>query len=226
MDIHNNDFALSLSKELILRVVDAMGAFLSDENLAGILASFTGGTICNDYGWKGVISDGMYFRTVVVRNPQPFKVKHVRLISGRNSPDYSFDIENVHTEDPDKLGEMILDIWNARITDVRKKFATTRTVVLIKGDDLSTVSVFEEDALKFLPEDYEWEWNQKGNLEGYLKGSDVKKFTWQPHGSQFTVTTVVPDNRLKLRIRRPPLLNRDEVLTQLRFDPSWIEVVK
>ena len=168
----------------------------------------------------------MAWSAKTVKNKNPFCVKHVRLISGRNSPDYSFDIENVHTEDPDKLGEMILGIWNARITDVRKKFATTRTVVLIKGDDLSTVSVFEEEALKFLPEEYEWEWNQRGNLEGYVKGSDAKKFTWQPHGAQFTVTTTVPENRLKLRIRHPPILDRDAVLSQIEFDPSWIEVVE
>ena len=168
----------------------------------------------------------MAWSAKTVKNKNPFTVKHVRLISGRNSPDYSFDVENVHTEDPDKLGEMILNIWNARITDVRKKFATTRTVVLIKGDDLSTVSVFEEEAQRFLPEDYEWEWNQKGNLEGYDKGTDVKRFTWQPHGSQFTITTKVPDNRLKLRIKKPPVLDRDEVLASLKFDPSWVEIVK
>lgn len=111
------------------------------------------------------------------------------------------------------------------MTDVRKKFATTRTVVLIKGEDLTSVSVFEEEACKFLPEDYEWEWNQKGNLEGYVKGTDIKKFTWQPHGSQFTVITKVPEGRLKLRIRQPPHLDREGVLRQLKFDPSWIEIV-
>lgn len=226
MDIYNKDFVSQLSKELFFSLVDSMSDVLSENKFAKILAACGNTTVCNAYDWSGVVVDDSYYRTVVVWNPQPYTVKHIRLISGRNSPDYSFNIENVHTEDPDKLGEMILGIWNARITDVRKKFATTRTVVLIKGEDLSTVSVFEEEALKFLPEEYEWEWNQKGNLEGYLKGTDVKKFTWQPHGSQFTITTNVPDNRLKLRIKRPPLLDREEVLEQLKFDPSWIEIVK
>ena len=220
-------FAMELGKELIYLLATRNPPTLEGSDWEQIFARCVGAQWApSNVGLDDVQLHQMAWSAKTVKNKNPFKVKHVRLISGRNSPDYSFDIENVHTEDPDKLGEMILDIWNARITDVRKKFATTRTVVLIKGDDLSTVSVFEEDALKFLPEDYEWEWNQKGNLEGYLKGSDVKKFTWQPHGSQFTVTTVVPDNRLKLRIRRPPLLNRDEVLTQLKFDPSWIEIVK
>lgn len=56
--------------------------------------------------------------------------------------------------------------------------------------------------------------------------TNVHRLTWQPHGSQFTIMTNVSDNRLKIRIRRPPLLDRDEVLTQLKFDPSWIEIVK
>ncbi|MDO5320110.1 MAG: hypothetical protein Q4G65_15905 [bacterium] len=220
-------FAMELGKELIYLLATRNPPTLEGSDWEQIFARCVGAQWApSNVGLDDVQLHQMAWSAKTVKNKNPFKVKHVRLISGRNSPDYSFDIENVHTEDPDKLGEMILDIWNARITDVRKKFATTRTVVLVKGDDLSTVSVFEEDALKFLPEDYEWEWNQKGNLEGYLKGSDVKKFTWQPHGSQFTITTVVPDNRLKLRIRRPPLLDRDEVLTQLKFDPSWVEIVK
>ena len=220
-------FAMELGKELIYLLATRTPPTLEGSDWEQIFARCVGAQWSpSNVGLDDVQLHQMAWSAKTVKNKNPFKVKHIRLISGRNSPDYSFDIENVHTEDPDKLGEMILGIWNARITDVRKKFATTRTVVLIKGDDLSTVSVFEEEALKFLPEEYEWEWNQKGNLEGYIKGSDVKKFTWQPHSSQFTITTNVPENRLKLRIRRPPLLDRDEVLTQLKFDPSWIEIVK
>jgi len=170
----------------------------------------------------GVACNNVFLKTIVWKIRCPHQVRHV---------DLTYCISDAATlpigrDDENALGAMVLGIWNARMTDVRKKFATTRTVVLIKGDDLSTVSVFEEDALMFLPEEYDWEWNQKGNLEGYVKGTDVKKFTWQPHGSQLTITTNVPDNRLKLRIKRPPRLDRDEVLGQLKFDPSWIEIVK
>lgn len=220
-------FPMELGKELIYLLATRNPPTLEGSDWEQIFARCVGAQWKpSNVGLDDVQLHQMAWSAKTVKNKNPFKVKHIRLISGRNSPDYSFDVENVHTEDPNQLGEMILGIWNARITDVRKKFATTRTVVLIKGDDLSTVSVFEEEAVKFLPEEYEWEWNQKGNLEGYVKGTDVKKFTWQPHGAQFTVTTNVPDNRLKLRIRRPPLLDRDEVLTQLKFDPSWIEIVK
>lgn len=219
-------FAMELGKELIYLLATRNPPALEGSDWEQIFARCVGAQWTpSNIGLDDVQLHQMAWSAKTVKNKNPFTVKHVRLISGRNSLDYSFDVENVHTENPNILGEMILGIWNARITDIRKKFATTRTVVLIKGDDLSTVSVFEEEALMFLPEDYEWEWNQKGNLEGYLKGTDVKKFTWQPHGAQFTVITKVPDNRLKLRIKRPPLLDRNEVLTQLKFDSSWIEIV-
>ena len=220
-------FAMELGKELIYLLATRNPPTLEGSDWEQIFARCIGAQWTpSNVGLDDVQLHQMAWSAKTVKNKNPFKVKHIRLISGRNSPDYSFDIENVHTEDPNQLGEMILGIWNARITDVRKKFATTRTVVLIKGDDLSSVSVFEEEAFKYLPEEYEWEWNQRGNLEGYIKGSDVKRFTWQPHGSQFTITTNVPDNRLKLRIKQPPLLDREEVLSQLKFDPSWIEIVK
>lgn len=220
-------FAMELGKELIYLLATRNPPTLEGSDWEQIFARCIGAQWTpSNVGLDDVQLHQMAWSAKTVKNKNPFKVKHIRLISGRNSPDYSFDIENVHTEDPNQLGEMILGIWNARITDVRKKFATTRTVVLIKGDDLSSVSVFEEEAFKYLPEEFEWEWNQRGNLEGYIKGSDVKRFTWQPHGSQFTITTNVPDNRLKLRIKQPPLLDREEVLSQLKFDPSWIEIVK
>lgn len=227
MDILGGAFALRLARGMVFHLLRAMGDSVSDADWAGLFVEAMETGVRNDeFGWCGICRGEAYYRTVSVWNPCPHQVKHVRLISGRNSLDYSFDIENVHTEDPNQLGEMVLGIWNARITDVRKKFATTRTVVLIKGEDLSMVSVFEEEALKYLPEEYEWEWNQRGNLEGYVKGTDIKKFTWQPHGSQFTITTNVSDNRLKIRIRHPPLFDRESVLAQLKFDPSWIEIVK
>lgn len=220
-------FAMELGKELIYLLATRNPPTLEGSDWEQIFARCIGAHWTpSNVGLDDVQLHQMAWSAKTVKNKNPFKVKHVRLISGRNSPDYSFDVENVHTEDPDALGKMVLDIWNARITDVRKRFSTTRTVVLVKGDDLSTVSVFEEEALKYLPEEYEWEWNQKGNLEGYIKGSDIKKFTWQPHGSQFTITTTVPENRLKLRLKRPPQLKRNEVLEQIKFDPSWVEIVQ
>ncbi len=220
-------FAMELGREIVYLLATRNPPALEGPDWERIFVKCVGARWTpSNVGLDDVQLHQMAWSAKTVKNRNPFDARHVRLISGRNSPDYSFDVENVHAENPNRLGEMVLGIWNARVTDVRKRFVTTRTVVLIKGDDLSEVSVFEEETVKFLPEEYEWEWNQRGNLEGCEKGSDVKRFTWQPHGAQFTISTRVPDNRLKIRIRHPPLLNREEVLSQLKFDSSWVEVVR
>ncbi|MBR4170090.1 MAG: hypothetical protein IKR48_00400 [Kiritimatiellae bacterium] len=225
--ILTEEFGRKLACERFKLFLEKMDANISDCEWRRIFASCIGGEerISSD-GWINVIRGQKAWSAKTVKNKNPFTVRNIRLISGRNSPDYSLDIENVHAEDPNRLGEMILGIWNGRITEVRKKFTTTRTVVLIKGEGLETVSVFEEEALRFIPEDYYWEWNSHDNLEGYERTTDKEKFTWQPHGSQFTISTTAPDCRLKLRIRKPPKLNKNDFLAAIKFDPSWIEVVE
>lgn len=190
----NESFAHGLATELAGQVVGMSGAVFDEYDFAMFLAKhFEGAKIVWTEDGVGVAWNNCFLKTIVRKIRCPHQVRHVDQTYCIND----VAIPNIGRSDENTLGAMVLGIWNARITDVRKKFSTTRTVVLAKGEDLSTVSVFEDEALKFLPEEYEWEWNQKGNLEGYLKGTDVKKFTWQPHGSQFTVTTNVPEQRLK-----------------------------
>jgi len=159
------------------------------------------------------------------KNNTPFDVKLVRLISGRNSPAYSYEVSDVKGLPNDELGGKILSIWNGRVAEVRKKFSTVRTVVLIKGNALSEISVFETETVMFDASEYFWQWNERQNLEGYEKATKSHRFSWQPHGSQFTVIEDVPEKRLKLRIKRPPLVRQDAVLKSVAFDESWIEIV-
>lgn len=220
-------FALALGREIVYALATRQPPSIEGPDWEQIFARCVGAQWRpSNIGLDDVQLHQMAWSAKTVKNNNPFTTKHVRLISGRNSLDYSFDVANVHVEDPGKLGKMILGIWNERISEVRSRFATTRTVVLIKGPDLTTLSVFEEEALRFEPSDFYWEWNSNNNLEGYVKGTDVKRFTWQPHGSQFTISTNVPENRLKLRIKKPPTVDHDEFLKAIRFDPSWIEIVR
>lgn len=164
-----------------------------------------------------------------VKNANPSKAKRVRLISGRNSPAYSFDDKKIKDVDPDELGQKVLSIWNTRVADVRKKFLHVRTVVLIKSDDLLEVAAFELDTSLFAPENFKWSWNEDDNLEGFEVRPDkteIHKFTWQPHGSQFTIIEEVPADRLAIKIRKPPELDKEAVLKALEFDESWVQVIK
>ena len=150
----------------------------------------------------------------------------VRLISGRNSPVYSYGGTIDTSADPNELGGQILEIWNERVSAIREKYKNLRTVVLVKSNDLSTVAVFEFDTIRYDPELFDFEWNNNGNLEGFVKGTRDKHFTWQPHGSQFTILESVPDKRLIIKVRKPPALDRDKVLDALGFDKSWVTVIQ
>ena len=146
----------------------------------------------------------------------------IRLISGRNSPDYSFDSAvDRRKHNPNEVGSMVLEIWNARVREVRAKFENLRTVVLMKGEDLHTAAVFEFDTDMFIPGDLAWEWNTNGNLEGRMLSTNQHKFTWQPHGSQFTIVEEVPVDALRLQFKQPDSLPLKAVLEQVGFNSSF-----
>ena len=154
-----------------------------------------------------------------------FEIHHVSLTNTLHLP---MDFDKAVSEcaaDPSKLGAMILGAWNKSLSIICG-FDEERFSVLFAGMDSPCAVFFEVPIIPFEFSEYDWDWNEDDGLDGYVKGTGVQRFTWQPHGSQFTITTAIPDNRLKLRIRQPPRLDREEVLTQLKFDPSWVEIVK
>jgi len=49
-------------------------------------------------------------------------------------------------------------------------------------------------------------------------------FTWQPHGSQFTILRIVPAAARKFRIaRNVPVIEFEHILRLARYCDSWIE---
>jgi len=154
------------------------------------------------------------------------KLKKVRLISGRNSPVYSYGSTIDITADPNEIGQMVLDIWNERVTSIREKYQNLRTIVLVKSDDLTQLAVFEFDTIRYDSELFDFVWNKNGNLEGYIKKSKVKQFTWQPHGSQFTITEPVPEDTLILKLKKPKNLDKTEILKAIGFDKTWVTIQK
>lgn len=179
----------------------------------------------SNIGLDDITYRGMAWGAKTVKNKKPFTAKTVRLISGRNSTIYSFGDSGVTSQDPNPLGAKVLSIWNERVASIREKFPVLRTVILLKADDLTEVSVFETDTVRYSEEDYHWQWNDNDNLEGLSKETNNHVFTWQPHGSQFTIIETIPGDRLKLRIRKPPAIGREQTLKALEVDDSWIEIV-
>ena len=151
----------------------------------------------------------------------------VRLICGRNSPIYSFGEEEITTNaDPNHIGKMVLDIWNERVSGVRQIFKFVRTVVLVKSKDFSDFLIFETDTIRYDPELYYFVWNRIGNLEGYLKSDHIHKFTWQPHGSQFTIIEQIPENRLHVQIKKPITVDKSVILKSVGYSKDWIHILE
>lgn len=150
----------------------------------------------------------------------------VRLISGRNSPVYSYGGAIDTSADPNLIGGQVLEIWNERVSSVREKYKNLRTVVLVKSDDLSQLAVFEFDTIRYDAELFDFRWNERENLEGFNKSTKRKQFVWQPHGSQFTIIEEVPNNTLILKLKQPEPLNKDKVLKTIGFEKSWVTIKK
>jgi hypothetical protein len=219
------DFSFILGKEIIYLLASKGKAILEGSEWEAIFASCIGAEWKpSNVGLDDVVLGNTAWGAKTVKAAKPSKQTKVRLISGRNSPVYSFgDTIDTHAN-PNLVGKSILEIWNERVSAIRVKFQNLRTVVLVKSDDLTEVVVFEFDTIRYDPELFAWEWNRNGNLRGVEKSTTQHRFTWQPHGSQFTIIEEIPVERLVIRIRQPKTLNKEDVLNALGFDKSWITV--
>jgi len=224
------EFAFNLGREIVYLIGSRGTSRLEGEDWEEIFARIVGANWKpSNVGLDDVVLQQTAWGAKTVKTQSkkgPSSVSTVRLISGRNSPVYSFGDRQVSECDPDELGEKILSIWNERVAGIRKLYKHLRTIVLIKSDDLLEVAVFEFDTILYPPENFKWKWNKKNNLEGFRIDSKQHTFTWQPHGSQFTIIEKVPPDRLSMRIKKPPYLDRDAFLKAIHFDASWIEIIK
>jgi len=221
------DFGYKLGEEIIYIHATKNKPTLEGEEWEQIFARCIGAEWKpSNVGLDDVVLGNMAFSAKTVKNNNPSKAKKVRLISGRNSIVYSFGEDKVANVDPDKVGEQVLSIWNERVSSIREKFSNLRTVVLLKGPNLEEVGVFEFETIRYDPELFFWGWNDRGNLEGYEKSTRKHVFTWQPHGSQFTIIEDVPDELLIVKIKKHGKADRETILKGVGFSQDWIEVYK
>jgi hypothetical protein len=219
-------FPIDLGREIIFLLATKQTASLEGEDWEAIFAK------CINAQWKpsNVGLDDVLLKQTAwsaksVKHKKPANCETVRLISGRNSPAYSFGVDEILKQNPRNLGEMVLDIWNERVAAVKKNYQLLRTVVLIKSDDLLELAVFEFNTEMYDPNSYDWSWNKNKNLIGTSKNTGNHSFTWQPHGSQFTIIEEVPNSKLAIRLKQPLALDRDSVLRAIGFDDSWVQVL-
>ncbi|MBO4555525.1 MAG: hypothetical protein J5706_02105 [Elusimicrobiales bacterium] len=176
-------------------------------------------------GIADVSKDKLCWSAKTVKQKDPFSCKSVRLISGRCSPDYSYGITDPHS-DIQKTGTAVLQIWNERVNIANDNYSQARTSVLIRSYDMLSYCLFEEDTRRYRTSDYTWKVNPNGNLIGMDNKSGNICFTWQPHGSQFTIHSSVPENCAKFTVKAPPVLKKDEILESLCFNESWVKILR
>ncbi|GBU10350.1 hypothetical protein AwWohl_14880 [Gammaproteobacteria bacterium] len=198
---------------------------IDGEDWGDIFANAIDGVHLNSpIGLADVILDSMAWSVKSVKNGKPHSVKSVRVISGRCSPDYSYGINNPH-DDIEKTGRAVLGIWNERINIAKDKFEPLRSTLLIRNPDTLEFTLFEHELQRFNTNDYVWSSNKNGNLEGRERNTNAHKFTWQPHGSQFTILYDIPLSAKRFKIKRPPILDFNETMSQIGFDDSWVTIL-
>ena len=221
------EFAFNLGRELIYLLASRGTARLEGPDWEEIFARLIGAEWKpSNVGLDDIVLQQTAWSAKTVKNRRPSTASKIRLISGRNSPIYSFGDLEISKADPNELGKKVLSIWNERVAGIRKLYKHVRTVVLIKSDGLLEVAVFEFETILYPAKDYRWQWNERNNLEGFSKKGNRHIFTWQPHGSQFTIVEDAPDDRLAIRIKQPPIVDRNEIFKAIKFDESWIEIIK
>lgn len=220
------EFPDSIIIEIGKRIVHLLAvgkADLTGDEFAQIFAdSISGDHLGRPLGIADVIWNGCGWSAKTVKLEKPFNQKKIRLISGRNSPDYSFHISDPR-KDIQKTGKAVLSIWNERINISRRDHDDLRTVVFIRDMVALNFTIFEIPAERFPTRNYIWRENKKGNLQGYDKTDDRHCFTWQPHGSQFTIIEQVPGGAVKFLIKKHPgILEAQHVLNLVCFKEDWI----
>ena len=144
------NFPYILGQELVYLLASKGRAVLEGSEWEKIFA------FCISAEWKpsnvgldDVVLGNTAWGAKTVKAKRPSQTKRIRLISGRNSIRYSYGEDIVSNENPNKIGPLVLDIWNERVSSIRQKFKHLRTVVLMKSDDLTEVAVFEFDTIRY-----------------------------------------------------------------------------
>ena len=146
------EFPFLLGKELIYLLASKGKPELEGSEWESIFATCIGADWKpSNVGLDDVIMGNTAWGAKTVKATKPSTQKKVRLISGRNSPNYSFGERSDQKADANLIGQLVLDIWNERVSAIREKFKHLRTIVLIKSNDLSEVVVFEFDTIRYDP---------------------------------------------------------------------------
>ncbi|MCS1412265.1 MAG: hypothetical protein M2R45_05470 [Verrucomicrobia subdivision 3 bacterium] len=180
-------------------------------------------------GVSDVVANGLAWSVKTIKTQgQPREQRIVRLISGRNSPDFSHGITDPHA-DAHATGRAVLGIWNKRISLSLVEHHEIRLMVLIRDIETKKFVLFEQPIAQYPADDYHWEFKKTSrgneNLQGYERSTKRHCFTWQPHGSQFTIIRDVPGSARPFAINHKIPSRVDQAILDLTgYTDDWITI--
>ena len=215
----------AVGKQLVHRHAIGM-ADITGDDFAGIFAAAIDGEHRDKpLGIADVIWNSCAWSVKTVKHKTPFRAQVIRLISGRNSPVFSAGISDP-LEDVKATGRAVLEIWNERVAIAGDQFDDLRMIVLVRNPDRKEYALFDTNIVRYTPIDYAWTLNSRGNLEGLNRTTGKHVFTWQPHGSQFTIIKQIPSSALMFRVvKSPPILEVHQVMNLIEYKDDWIQKV-
>lgn len=217
--------AVSIGRDIVHRIAIGL-ANITGDDFGGIFAAAIGGEHrAKPLGIADVTWNDCAWSVKTVQANKPFTQKTVRLITGRNSPSYSSNIKDPFA-DIQATGAAVLNVWNARLNESLNQHDDLRIFVIVRNMSTLEFTLFEYEAVRYVPANYRWEVNARNNFEGFDLVTGIHVFTWQPHGSQFTCLHHVPPSAYRFRIKKmPTILEERHVLQLVRFSDDWIEPV-
>ena len=199
---------------------------ISGDDWSDIFSAAIGAThLKSPLGITDVTFGGAAWSAKTVQSANVSGQKSVRLISGRNAVDLSFQNQEPRAN-PQLAGGQVLQIWNARLEQAREQYSNLRTVVLVRDMAKFRFKMFELEPRLYDPSQYCWTVNDQGNFEGRtLKEPKTHVFTWQPAGSQFTIIADVPSSGRKFQLQKPPRLDVEVQLKAIGYSDSWVTLL-
>lgn len=222
-----NEFPETVIQSLAKRIVHLLAvgqADMSGKQFERMFAdSISGDSYGQPLGIADVAWNGLCWSVKTVKARFPHRAKRVRLISGRNSPVYSANISDPFA-DIQATGQSVIDVYNRRIDMAKNQHDKARMLVMVRNTQAREFTVFEREINEYPVNNFVWKLNGQKNFEAYE--DDRHAFTWQPHGSQFTILEPVPASATRFRIRKTQVtLEMNQVLHLARFKPDWVEIL-
>lgn len=217
--------ANEIGKRIVHRLAVGNSDITGDDFGTIFAAAISGVHRGSPLGIADVCWNGCAWTVKTVKDTRPFAATRARLISGRNSPVYSAGITD-NMADIQATGRAVLEVWNARVNESLTQHDDLRVFTMLRNLGTLEFMLFETEAVRYIPTNYTWSVNGRGNFEAHHVQSGAHCFTWQPHGSQFTMIVQVPTTTYKFRItRRPGMIEEHHVLQLIGFDTDWIQRV-